>query len=250
MVGQTTEEYTYYSIGGAGASIANPSENNWYLNQATEDKTESGDSASRTRRFSLLGRLFYNYADRYMATVNFRADASSKFPENLWGYFPSMALAWRVSEEAFLEDAEALDNLKVRLGWGRIGNDKIAEGAFTQSVFSSSNTFTGYPFGVNQELATGSTILTYVNNGGRWEATEQLNVGVDFSLWNNRFYGTIDLFDRSTYDMLLSVTAPAHVGNRYAPTANVGTVQNLGVELTLGTGELFVINKSTEVYGG
>ncbi len=234
MVGQTTEEYNSYSIGGAGASIANPSENNWYLNQATEDKTESGDSASRTRRFSLLGRLFYNYADRYMATVNFRADASSKFPENLWGYFPSMALAWRVSEEAFLEDVEALDNLKVRLGWGRIGNDKIAEGAFTQSVFSSSNTFTGYPFGVNQELATGSTILTYVNNGGRWEATEQLNVGVDFSLWNNRFYGTIDLFDRSTYDMLLSVTAPAHVGNRYAPTANVGTVQNLGVELTLG----------------
>ncbi len=234
MIGQTTEEYTYYSIGGAGASITNPSENNWYLNQATEDKTESGDSAARTRRFSLLGRLFYNYADRYMATINFRADASSKFPENLWGYFPSMALAWRVSEESFLEDAEALDNLKVRFGWGRIGNDKIAEGAFIQSVFSANNTFTGYPFGENQELATGSTILTYVNNGGRWETTEQINLGVDFSLWNNSFYGTLDLFERNTYDMLLSVTAPAHVGNRYSATANVGTVRNRGVELTIG----------------
>jgi TonB-linked SusC/RagA family outer membrane protein len=234
MVGQTTEEYTYYSIGGAGASIANPSENNWYLNQATEDRTESGDSAARTRRFSLLGRLFYNYADRYMATINFRADASSKFPENLWGFFPSMALAWRVSEEAFMEDVDFVDNLKVRFGWGRIGNDKIAEGAFTQSVFSSSNTFTGYPFGAAQELATGSTILTYVNNGGRWETTEQLNLGVDFSLLDNTLYGTVDIFERNTYDMLLSVTAPAHVGNRYAATANVGTVRNRGVELTVG----------------
>ena len=234
MVGQTTEEYNSYSMGGAGASIANPSENNWYLNQATEDRTESGDSASRTRRFSLLGRLFYNYGDRYMATINFRADASSKFPENLWGFFPSMALAWRLSEEEFLKDVEAVDNLKMRFGWGRIGNDKIAEGAFTQSVFSANNTFTGYPFGTNQELATGSTILTYVNNNGRWEATEQLNLGVDFSLWNNRFYGTVDLFERNTYDMLLSVTAPAHVGNRYPATANVGTVRNRGVELTLG----------------
>lgn len=264
MVGQTTEEYTYYSIGGAGASIANPSENNWYLNQATEDKTESGDSASRTRRFSLLGRLFYNYADRYMATINFRADASSKFPENLWGYFPSMALAWRVSEEEFLKDVSAINNLKIRFGWGRIGNDKIAEGAFTQSVFSANNTFTGYPFGVNQELATGSTILTYVNRGGRWETTEQLNLGVDLSLWNNSLYATMDIFERNTYDMLLSVTAPAHVGNRYAATANVGTVRNRGVELTVGHSGTFgegweydvnvngsvISNKLTRLNGG
>ncbi len=234
MVGQTTEEYTYYSIGGSGATITNPSENNWYLNQTTEDKTESGDSVARTRRFSLLGRLFYNYADRYMATINFRADASSKFPEHLWGYFPSMAFAWRLSEEEFMENADAFDNLKLRFGWGRIGNDKIAEGAFTQTVHQDHLTFTGYPFGVPGELATGATILTYVNSGGKWETTEQLNLGLDFSLWNNKFYGTIDLFERNTYDMLLSVTAPAHVGNRYSPTANVGTVQNRGIEVTFG----------------
>ncbi|MBQ8271825.1 MAG: TonB-dependent receptor [Tidjanibacter sp.] len=234
MIGQTTEEYTYYSIGGAGATITNPSENNWYLNQTTEDKTESGDSVARTRRFSLLGRLFYNYADRYMATINFRADASSKFPEHLWGYFPSMAFAWRLSEEEFMENAEAFDNLKLRFGWGRIGNDKIAEGAFTQTVHQDHLTFTGYPFGATGELATGATVLTYVNSGGKWETTEQLNLGLDFSLWNNKFYGTVDLFERNTYDMLLSVTAPAHVGNRYSPTANVGTVQNRGIELTLG----------------
>ena len=234
MVGQTTEEYTYYSIGGSGATIVNPTENNWYLNQATEDRPESSDSAARTRRFSLLGRLFYNYADRYMATINFRADASSKFPEHLWGYFPSMALAWRLSEEEFMADADALDNLKLRFGWGRIGNDKIAEGAFTQTVFSDNKSFTGYPLGNPSTLVTGSTVLTYVNTGGRWETTEQLNIGLDFSLWGNKLYGTVDVFERNTYDMLLSVTAPAHIGNRYAPTANVGTVQNRGVELTIG----------------
>lgn len=234
MIGQTTEEYTYYSIGGSGATITNPSENNWYLNQSTEDKSESGDSAARTRRFSLLGRLFYNYADRYMATINFRADASSKFPEHLWGYFPSMAFAWRISEEEFMDDLEALDNLKLRFGWGRIGNDKIAEGSFTQTVHQDHLTFTGYPFGSAGELATGATVLTYVNQGGKWETTEQLNLGLDFSLWGNKLYGTVDIFERNTYDMLLSVTAPAHVGNRYAPTANVGTVRNRGVELTVG----------------
>lgn len=239
MIGQTTEEYTYYSIGGSGATITNPSENNWYLNQTTEDKTEAGDSVARTRRFSLLGRLFYNYDDRYMATINFRADASSKFPEHLWGYFPSMAFAWRISEEEFMDNADAVDNLKLRFGWGRIGNDKIAEGAFTQTVHQDHLTFTGYPFGAVSELATGATVLTYVNSGGKWETTEQLNLGLDFSLWGNKFYGTVDLFERNTYDMLLSVTAPAHVGNRYSPTANVGTVQNRGIELTLGHSGVF-----------
>ena len=264
MIGQTTEEYTYYSIGGSGATVTNPSENNWYLNQTTEDRSESSDSAARTRRFSLLGRLFYNYGDRYMATVNFRADASSKFPENLWGYFPSMALAWRISEEEFMEDADAIDNLKLRFGWGRIGNDKISEGAFTQTVHQDHLTFTGYPFGETEELATGATILTYVNKGGKWETTEQINLGLDFSLWGNKFYGTIDLFERNTYDMLLWVTAPAHVGNRYSPTANVGTVQNRGIELSLGHSGTFgggweydvningsvISNKLTKLNGG
>lgn len=133
-----------------------------------------------------------------------------------------------------MDNAEGVDNLKVRFGWGRIGNDKIAEGAFTQTVHSDHMTFTGYPLGDPSKLVTGSTVLTYVNTGGRWETTEQLNLGLDFSLWGNKLYGTVDLFERNTYDMLLSVTAPAHIGNRYAPTANVGTVRNRGVELTIG----------------
>lgn len=233
MVGQTTEQYNYYSIGGSGATITNPAPNNWYLNQATEDLSEAGDSASRTRMFSLLGRIHYSYDNRYLITLNFRADASSKFPENLWGYFPSTAIAWRISEESFLKDVDILDNLKLRFGWGQIGNDKIGSNSFTQLMFNAGPTFVDYPLGVNQELMPGATVLTYVNTGGKWETTEQLNLGVDLSMWGGKLIATVDLFKRDTKDMLLSVAAPAHVGNRYASTANVGTVTNKGLELTL-----------------
>ena len=263
MVGQTTEEYNYYYIGGSGASIANPTDNNWYLNQATEDRTEAGDSAARTRMFSMLGRLHYSYDNRYLITVNFRADASSKFPENLWGYFPSTAVAWRINEEPWLRNSDILNNLKLRLGWGQIGNDKIGDNAFLQTIFNSGPTFVGYPFGINPEIAAGATVLTYVNTGGKWETTEQWDLGVDFGLWNNKLTGTVDLFLRDTKDMLLSVTAPAHVGNLHAPTANVGTVRNQGIEITLGhanrIGEFdyeingnvsFIRNRLTALNGG
>jgi len=235
MGGQTTEQYTYDYLGGSGSSILIPTETNWYLSQTTEDRTEAGDGASRNRRFSLLGRAHYSYDGKYMATLNFRADGSSKFPENTWGFFPSLALAWRVTKEPFMASTAGwLDELKLRAGWGRIGNDKIGDNAFLLTMFNSGPTFVDYPLGTgDQTLATGATILTYVNNGGKWETTEQLNLGVDFGLWGNKLTGTLEAFQRNTSDMLLSVTAPANVGNRYSATANVGTVSNKGIELSL-----------------
>lgn len=233
MAGQTTEEYNYYSIGGSGASVLNPAEKNWYLSQATEDQAYGSDSAARSRRFSLLGRIHYSYDSRYLITVNFRADASSKFPDNLWGYFPSAALAWRIGNESWMKGITWLDELKIRAGWGRIGNDKIGDDAFTLKVMNTGPTFVDYVLGKDQQRANGATILTYVNEGGKWETTEQWNAGVDFGVLDNRLTGTVDLFLRDTKEMLLSVKAPAHVGNRYDATANVGTVRNKGVEITL-----------------
>ena len=264
MVGQTNEEYNYYSIGGSGSSILNPEERNWYLSQATEDRTEASDEASRSRRLSFLGRLHYSYDSRYLVTVNFRADGSSKFPENTWGYFPSTALAWRISNERWMKGISWLDDLKIRAGWGSIGNDQIGDDSFILSMMNTGPTFVDYPLGTgDQSLATGATILTYVNNGGRWETTEQWNAGIDFGVLNNRLTGTVDLFLRDTKDMLLSVTAPAHVGNRYAATANVGTVRNKGIEVTLnhrnrigqvdysiGGNVSFINNELTALNGG
>lgn len=233
MAGQTTEQYQYETLSGSGSSILNPVETNWYLSQTTEEQNKAGDGAGRTRRFAMLGRVHYSYDSRYMITVNFRADGSSKFKEHTWGYFPSAAAAWRIGNEKWLRNVSWLEDLKLRVGWGRIGNDKIGENSFVLTMFNSGPSFVDYVLGQDQKLASGATILTYVNNGGKWETTEQWNAGIDFGFFKNKLTGTVDFFDRNTYDMLLSVTAPAVVGNRYSATANVGTVNNRGVEITL-----------------
>lgn len=233
MAGQTVEEYSYYSMGSSGSTILNPVEKNWYLSQVTDDFGRPGDSVARNRRFSWLGRLHYSYDDRYLATVNFRADGSSKFPENSWGYFPSFALAWRINQESWLRDVDVLTNLKLRMGWGKVGNDNIGNNAFLLQMFNTGPTFVDYVLGADQQLANGATVLTWVNKGGHWENTEQWSVGIDFGLWQNKLTGSVDGFIRNTNDMLMSVTAPAHVGNRYSATANVGKVRNRGIEISL-----------------
>ena len=232
MAGQTVEEYNYYYIGGSGSNILNPDKKNWYLNQTTDLKTEAGDNVSRTRRLSFLGRLHYSYKNRYLATINFRADGSNKFPENTWGYFPSVALAWKASEEAFLKNVKWLDYLKVRAGWGQIGNDKIGNDAFNQTLYVTGPTFVGYPFGGT--IAPGATVLTWVNQGGKWERTETMNVGVDGAVRNGLLSATVDFFVRNTRDMLIWKKGPAWIGNRYDAQSNIGEVRNTGLEITLG----------------
>ena len=240
MAGQTWSEYNYYSMGGSGAAILNPIESNWYLSRATEKQTISSDGVARTRRLSFLGRVFYSYDSRYMITANFRADASSKFTKNPWGFFPSVALAWRLSEEPFMRelDAEWLDNIKFRAGFGQVGNDGIGSSAFQYTMFSTQDVFVSYPFGPNQNanpaLSTaGATVLTLVDENGKWETNQQWDAGIDFSFWNGMLAGTIDYFRRDTKDALLYVNAPAHVGNRGALVRNVGNIRNEGVEITL-----------------
>lgn len=233
MAGFTVEELNTYSIGGSGSTILNPVQKNWYLSQTTDDFGRPGDGASRTRRQSWLGRVNYSFDERYLLTVNFRADGSSKFKENRWGYFPSFALAWRIDQESFMKNANAVSALKLRLGWGRVGNDNIGNDAFVLNMFSNGPTFVDYVFGKDQALANGAAVLTWVNNGGHWENTEQYSLGVDFSFWNGKLSGSLDGFIRDTNDMLMGVNAPAHVGNRYAGMANVGKVRNQGIELSL-----------------
>ncbi len=236
MAGQTWQEEQYYSIGGSGSSILNPTKYHWYLSETTDDNTNPiGDSVSRLRRISFLGRAFYSYDSRYMVTVNFRADGSSKFTKNPWGFFPSASLAWRVSQEPFLRDKELtwLDNLKVRAGWGRVGNDGVPGSAFVVTMGSSSDVFYGYPLGVSQIMQYGAAVLTQPDLNGKWETNEQWDAGIDFSFWNGKLSGSLDWFLRDTKDALLYVNAPAHVGNRYSMIRNVGVIRNQGVEIAL-----------------
>ncbi|HBZ33825.1 MAG TPA: hypothetical protein DEO38_01860 [Bacteroidales bacterium] len=235
MAGQTWSEYNYYTIGGAGSSVLNPNKEHWYLNQTTEDQTFANDGVARQRRLSFLGRAYYSYGGRYMITVNFRADGSSKFANNPWGFFPSTALAWRISEEPWMKDKDIswLDNLKIRAGWGRVGNDGIPEGSFVVKMHQDKYSFTGYTFGKKQQLTTGATIITYANTDGKWETNEQWDVGIDFGFLNNKISGSIDYFLRDTKDALLYVNAPAHAGSQFSMVNNVGVIRNQGIELTL-----------------
>ena len=268
MVGQTWQEINTHGLSGSGANILNPIESNWYLGNTTEDNTNpTGESVGRQRRLSFLGRAFYNYDNRYMATVNFRADASSSFTRQPWGFFPSLSLAWRLSEEPFLRDRDLrwLDNIKIRAGYGRVGSEAgLGSGTFIQTIFTSPNVFVGYPFGLTQTVQNGAAVLTLVNPTGGWETNEQWDAGVDFSFWNGKLSGTVDYFRRTTLDALLYVNTPAHVGNRYSPVNNVGNILNEGVEITLshdnrvsknfsyniGANMSFIRNELTALNGG
>ncbi|MBQ7530773.1 MAG: TonB-dependent receptor, partial [Paludibacteraceae bacterium] len=235
MAGQTWSEYNDYILSASGANILNPIPSNWYASKTTEDKL-GGDSVSRTRRLSFLGRVFYSYDSRYMLTVNFRADASSMFTKDPWGFFPSMALAWRLSEEPFMKNLELnwLDNLKIRAGYGQVGNDGVSANSFQLTMGSGDKVFYGYPLGNVQDAASyGATVLTQIDRDGKWETNEQWDAGIDFSFWNGKLSGAIDYFQRNTLDALLPVNAPAHVGNRYTMVRNVGNIRNEGVEITL-----------------
>lgn len=264
MAGFTVEEYNYYSIGNSGASIINPEERNWYLSQVTEDFGTPSDGVARNRRQSWLGRINYSYDSRYLLTVNFRADGSSKFVDKKWGYFPSFALAWRLGNESFMSSLTNLNDLKIRFGWGKVGNDNIGNDAFVLNMFNNGPTFVDYPLGLVPALNAGAAVLTWINKGGHWENTEQWSAGIDFSFWNGKLSGSVDGFIRDTNDMLMSVNAPGHVGNRYAGMSNVGKVRNKGIEIQLdhrndvndwfrysiGGNVSFIDNKLVDLNGG
>ncbi len=185
------------------------------------------DSATQA---SFFGRFNYGFDNRYLATLTIRADGSSKFgSENKWGVFPSAALAWRISEEKFLKDVDWVSNLKLRLGYGRVGNANIGTYLYA-SAMSSLMT----PYGTAYFPANLS------NPALKWEASEQYNGGLDLGLFKNRIELTVDVYKKQTKDLLLQVFTPSHIAsNDYltinAPYANIGKTQNYGVDIALNT---------------
>ena len=235
MAGESMEQFMHNSLNASAADFTFKEEQYQYVSMGVTDSTKKGsDGVSRTRRLSAFSRLFYSYDSRYMITFNFRADGSSKFNKKyMWGYFPSLSLAWRLKNESWLKDNEILHDLKLRAGWGRTGNDQIGDDTFVLKVNQPGPYFVGYVLGKSQITAPGAAVTTLVNADGHWEATETWDAGVDFSLWGGKLSATADFFCRDTKDMLFTVKKPAQVGNMWDPTFNVGTCRNIGAELTL-----------------
>ncbi|MDL2213729.1 TonB-dependent receptor [Bacteroides sp. OttesenSCG-928-J23] len=182
---------------------------------------------------SFYGRLNYNFSNRYLATFTMRADGSSRFaPGKRWGYFPSLAVAWRASEESFIkENVPAISNLKVRLSAGKLGNQNIGDFAYAARV-SLGGSPSNYVFGNN--LSTGSVQGSISNPDLTWEKANQLDLGIDFGLFNNRIAGTIEAYYKRTTDLLWEVPLPLESGFRTSLT-NIGKIDNKGLEFTLNT---------------
>ncbi|WP_327138713.1 TonB-dependent receptor [Niabella yanshanensis] len=191
--------------------------------------TIAGSFASKNTLLSYFGRLNYAYGNRYLATINFRTDGSSKFRnENRWGYFPSFSLAWKLSEEKFLQQADMITDLKLRGGWGLTGNNGIGDfSAFNLYAISTSS---GYILGENQGYSPGAYQSNMAVPDLRWETTAQTNIGLDLEILK-RFNVTADVYQKNTKDLLLNADMALSTGFG-AVQQNIGEVSNRGLELT------------------
>jgi outer membrane receptor protein involved in Fe transport len=180
--------------------------------------------------FSFLGRLNYSFKNRYVLTASFRRDGVSKFSkENRYSFFPSFALAWNVSNEPFLQNSDIVNNLKIRAGWGQIGNHGIRP----FGTISNYNFGNGVLYGTPDNGLSIPIILNNIANPDlKWETTEQVNFGLDFAFYNERISGTIDFYDKTTKDLLQNLPIPTSTGYSNI-LINKGDISNKGLELGL-----------------
>lgn len=197
------------------------------LAESGQDVGGSGDGFSM---ISYLGRINYNFDDKYLATINYRVDGSSKFGENnRYGYFPSFSLGWRLSSESFMEDLDYIDNLLIRGGWGQIGNqNSLPNYAYASSVGRGMN----YTF--NDNWFPGQAPEGSGNPNLKWESIKETNFGFSFTGFQNRVSIDFDYYHKVTTDMLLQVPVVAYSGIVDPAYKNGGEVLNEGIELTLG----------------
>jgi TonB-linked SusC/RagA family outer membrane protein len=183
------------------------------------------------RMLSWFGRVNYTFKDRYIFTATLRADGSSRFaPGNRWGYFPAAAVAWRVSDEAFLSDARWIDNLKLRLSFGAAGNDRIDADLWRFQWKAGTG---GYAFNNVRQGYYQANSTKLINPDLKWETTITRNIGLDFNLFRNRVYGTFEGYWNTTKDLLIESDIPTHLGYT-TQQQNIGQTRNRGVEVTLG----------------
>lgn len=183
---------------------------------------------------SYFGRFNYNYQEKYLLALVYRVDGSSKFlATNRFATFPSVSAGWVISEESFFRNNPYVNFLKFRGSWGINGNNRIDNNAFLATVSGGQS----YPFGIDDDLVDGVTTDRAANPNLKWEETHQTNFGFDAKIFK-KFAVTLDLFIKKTEDMLLEDPFPDFAGSR-GPIANVGTLENKGVELELGYGNTF-----------
>lgn len=228
MAGHEAQHGNYEDLMGARKGFISGSIHNLDVGDASS-ATNSNASSSWAIE-SYYGRLNYNFDNRYLLTATVRTDGSSRLgPNNRWGTFPSAAIAWRINNEKFMKNYTMLDNLKLRLGWGIVGNQNAGNYAYGTSM---KNTTTAW--------GTGYYPGNYSNPNLKWEQTNSYNIGLDIALFDYRIEFIADAYYKKTDNLLLTASLPAYIIDSEgigmsAPWVNVGGINNKGFEFTLNT---------------
>ena len=238
MIGNSVSDYEGAWVNASAHTFLSAS--NRLTSLATDDDSKQGSGGfnAKVRTISYYGRLIYNLFDRYILTTTLRRDGSSNFSEgNRWGTFPSAAIAWRIKEESFLKDVQAISNAKIRFGWGQTGNAGGIAGRSTYALSSADTKYNFYTFG-----AGGGSTGQFERNTGfyaplvdtnlKWETNEQLNFGIDLGFLNGDLNITMDYFIRKTKDLLIERQIRPSAGNTSIYT-NFGQIDNKGFEFSI-----------------
>lgn len=232
MIGNTFQQFDQrtYSASTQGFDSDVIETNN--LGLGTQEFNTVGSNTTQRKLLSYLSRINYNYNNRFLITGSIRADGSSNFGENnKYGIFPSFSGAWKVSEESFLKGNDVLSTLKLRIGWGQIGNDDIGIGNALTTYSGSGKAI----LGGSQNTAIAPSRIP--NPDLKWETSEQTNFGIDFALLNGRIDGSAEYFLKTTKDLLLDLPVPSTTGFS-SFTSNVGQVNNKGFEFSVSSKNL------------
>lgn len=200
------------------------------LNTLDASSQKNSNGGTEMTRLSYFGRLQYNYAGKYLFEANVRRDASSRFPkDSRWGTFPAFSAGWRISEEAFMKNVDWLSNLKLRLGWGKTGNEELSSSDLYPAV--PTYAYGSYMFG--NSLYSTAYESRLVNDQLKWATVTNYELGIDAGFLNNKLTMELSVYKKKTNDMLLYLPLQGVIGLS-APAQNVGSVENRGFELVLG----------------
>jgi len=225
LLGYQQESYRNDQLEGYRKDL--PSNQLWEIDAGPPALQVNGGSAYEWAIQSIFGRVNYDFKGKYLFEASFRDDASSRFPEgNQWALFPSVSAGWRIAEESFMSSIPWVDDLKLRVSWGRLGNQNIGNYPYQSSLDAVTYNFNG-------TLVQGITLRDMINANIRWETTEVTDLGLDFGLFNAKLFGSVDWYKKTTSDILRDLQLPEHVGLE-EPVINDGVLENTGWEFILG----------------
>lgn len=234
LAGTTAEKYTFNSLTGSRTDVPED-RNQWYLATGTSASVNNDNNGDKFTRNSYIGRLNYNYNDRYLLTATMRADGTSKFAAgNHWGYFPSIGIGWNIAKEVFMQSQHLLDVLKLRASYGEVGNDQIPSNTYLNIATINAPYFFG-------ATPTGTPVQNYgisftqlPDPNVKWETTKEYDLGLDIALLQSRLSGSVDYYNKEVKNALININIPGTLpddDSRY--TTNAASFINRGVEVSL-----------------